>query len=207
MRYGTVWINDHLTIASEMPHGGFGRSGYGKDMSTLLDRGLHDRQARHGQDQLMPRRIMRVLLIGVGTVGEAIARISADRPWLEQMILADYDADRARFVVDSVDTAARTSRGRIDASSASTVAAAARDYEADLVMNAVDPQFVMPIFDGALEADANYMDMAMSLSKPQPSGPFEQPGVKLGDEQFAMAAEWERAGRLALGRAWAWIPA
>jgi 1-pyrroline dehydrogenase len=34
LRYGTVWINDHLTIASEMPHGGFGRSGYGKDMSS-----------------------------------------------------------------------------------------------------------------------------------------------------------------------------
>ena len=29
-----MWINDHLTIASEMPHGGFGRSGYGKDMSS-----------------------------------------------------------------------------------------------------------------------------------------------------------------------------
>ncbi len=34
LRYGTVWINDHLTLASEMPHGGFGRSGYGKDMSA-----------------------------------------------------------------------------------------------------------------------------------------------------------------------------
>ena len=34
LRYGTVWINDHLTLASEMPHGGFGRSGYGKDMSS-----------------------------------------------------------------------------------------------------------------------------------------------------------------------------
>jgi 1-pyrroline dehydrogenase len=33
LRYGTVWINDHLPLASEMPHGGFGRSGYGKDMS------------------------------------------------------------------------------------------------------------------------------------------------------------------------------
>jgi len=30
---GTVWINDHLPIASEMPHGGFKQSGYGKDMS------------------------------------------------------------------------------------------------------------------------------------------------------------------------------
>jgi 1-pyrroline dehydrogenase len=34
LRYGTVWINDHLPLVSEMPHGGFGRSGYGKDMSS-----------------------------------------------------------------------------------------------------------------------------------------------------------------------------
>ncbi|MBD2260007.1 aminobutyraldehyde dehydrogenase [Pseudanabaena sp. FACHB-2040] len=30
---GTVWVNDHLPIASEMPHGGFKESGFGKDMS------------------------------------------------------------------------------------------------------------------------------------------------------------------------------
>jgi acyl-CoA reductase-like NAD-dependent aldehyde dehydrogenase len=34
LRFGTVWIHDHLTIASEMPHGGFKQSGYGKDMSS-----------------------------------------------------------------------------------------------------------------------------------------------------------------------------
>ncbi|MEO8276786.1 MAG: gamma-aminobutyraldehyde dehydrogenase [Thermoanaerobaculia bacterium] len=33
MRFGTVWINDHLPLVSEMPHGGFKQSGYGKDMS------------------------------------------------------------------------------------------------------------------------------------------------------------------------------
>jgi betaine-aldehyde dehydrogenase len=33
LRFGTVWINDHLPIASEMPHGGFKQSGFGKDMS------------------------------------------------------------------------------------------------------------------------------------------------------------------------------
>jgi len=33
LRFGAVWINDHLTIASEMPHGGYKQSGYGKDMS------------------------------------------------------------------------------------------------------------------------------------------------------------------------------
>lgn len=33
LRFGTVWINDHLPITSEMPHGGFKQSGFGKDMS------------------------------------------------------------------------------------------------------------------------------------------------------------------------------
>jgi 1-pyrroline dehydrogenase len=33
MRFGTVWINDHIPLVSEMPHGGFRGSGYGKDMS------------------------------------------------------------------------------------------------------------------------------------------------------------------------------
>jgi betaine-aldehyde dehydrogenase len=33
LRFGTVWINDHIPLASEMPHGGYKESGYGKDMS------------------------------------------------------------------------------------------------------------------------------------------------------------------------------
>lgn len=35
LRFGTVWINDHLPLCSEMPHGGFKASGFGKDMSVL----------------------------------------------------------------------------------------------------------------------------------------------------------------------------
>jgi saccharopine dehydrogenase (NAD+, L-lysine forming) len=38
---------------------------------------------------------MRVLLVGVGTVGEAIAKVAADRDWLEHMVLADYDRSGA----------------------------------------------------------------------------------------------------------------
>jgi saccharopine dehydrogenase-like NADP-dependent oxidoreductase len=141
---------------------------------------------------------MRVLLVGAGTVGEAIAKVAADRPWLEQMVVTDYDADRARFVVDSIAHNGRYIARRIDASSATNVAEAARAYNVDLVMNAVDPQFVLPIFDGALAAGTNYMDMALSLSRPHPTAPFSEPGVKLGDEQFAKAPEWESAGKLAL---------
>ena len=56
----------------------------------------------------------------------------------------------------------------------------------------------MPIFEGAFAAGADYLDMAMSLSHPDPAAPYERTGVKLGDEQFAQATEWEAAGRLAL---------
>ncbi len=102
---------------------------------------------------------MKVLLVGVGTVGEAIARLSAQRDWLEQMVLADYSEERARAVNDAIGDD-RLIAARIDASSADAVAQLARHHEVDLVMNAVDPQFVMPIFDGAFAAGAHYMDMA-----------------------------------------------
>jgi saccharopine dehydrogenase (NAD+, L-lysine forming) len=49
-------------------------------------------------------------------------------------------------------------------------------------MNAVDPRFVMPIFKGAYAAGADYLDMAMSLSRRHPEAPYEKIGVKLGDE-------------------------
>ncbi len=39
LEFGTVWINDHIPLVSEMPHGGFKRSGYGKDLSVY---GLED---------------------------------------------------------------------------------------------------------------------------------------------------------------------
>ena len=141
---------------------------------------------------------MKVLLVGVGTVGEAIARLSAHRPWLEQMVLADADLDRARRVADAIGRRASHPVARIDASNAAEVEALARAYGVDLVMNAVDPRFVMPIFRGALAAGVDYMDMAVSLSRPHPTDPYRLPGVKLGDEQFAMAAEWQAKGRLAL---------
>ena len=33
LQFGAVWINDHIPLTSEMPHGGFKQSGYGKDLS------------------------------------------------------------------------------------------------------------------------------------------------------------------------------
>ncbi len=141
---------------------------------------------------------MKVLLVGVGTVGEAIARLAAGRPWLEQMVLADDDLERAREVADSIGDAASHPVAQIDGSDAGAVEALAREYGVDLVMNALDPRFVMPVFRGALAAGVDYMDMALSLSTPHPTDPYGTTGVKLGDDQFAMEAEWRASGRLAL---------
>ncbi|MGH3021434.1 MAG: gamma-aminobutyraldehyde dehydrogenase [Gaiellaceae bacterium] len=45
LQFGTVWINDHIPLVSEMPHGGFKQSGYGKDLSVY---GLEDyTQVKH----------------------------------------------------------------------------------------------------------------------------------------------------------------
>jgi saccharopine dehydrogenase (NAD+, L-lysine forming) len=141
---------------------------------------------------------MRVLLVGAGTVGEAIARVAAGREWLEHMVVADYDAARAQQVAQLTDRPDQFESARIDASTSAEVADLARKHRADLVMNAVDPQFVMSIFEGAFAAGATYMDMATSLSRPDADAPFTRPGLKLGDEQFAKTADWDSAGRLAL---------
>ncbi|MEV7804109.1 saccharopine dehydrogenase C-terminal domain-containing protein [Microbispora sp. NPDC088329] len=142
---------------------------------------------------------MRVLLVGAGGVGTAITRIAARRSFLDHMVVADYDLARAEAAVAALGEAgARFSARRVDAGDEAVVAALLAEHRCDVLLNATDPRFVMPLFRAALSAGAHYLDMAMSLSRPHPERPHEMCGVKLGDAQFAMAAEWEKAGRLAL---------
>ncbi|MEU5938254.1 saccharopine dehydrogenase C-terminal domain-containing protein [Micromonospora sp. NPDC047548] len=139
---------------------------------------------------------MRILLVGAGGVGSAAVAIAARRSFFETMVVADYDPGRAeRAVAGHGDRFVAT---KVDASSADAVTALCREHRITHVLNAVDPRFVMPIFDGAFAAGADYLDMAMSLSHPHPSRPYAETGVKLGDDQFAAADRWEAAGRLAL---------
>ncbi|MEU5525333.1 saccharopine dehydrogenase C-terminal domain-containing protein [Micromonospora chersina] len=139
---------------------------------------------------------MRILLVGAGGVGSAAVSIAARRSFFETMVVADHDPARAaRAVAGHGD---RFVAATVDASSAEAVAALCREHRITHVLNAVDPRFVMPIFDGAFAAGADYLDMAMSLSRPHPSQPHSQTGVKLGDAQFAAASAWAEAGRLAL---------
>jgi saccharopine dehydrogenase-like NADP-dependent oxidoreductase len=141
---------------------------------------------------------MRILVVGAGGVGSAVVPIAARRDFFERLVIADYDASRAERAAARLGDDRRFVPARVDASSSEDVAALCRAHDITHVLNAVDPRFVMPIFEGAFAAGADYLDMAMSLSHPHPDRPYEETGVKLGDEQFAAAAAWEGAGRLAL---------
>ena len=139
---------------------------------------------------------MRVLIIGSGGVGTAAARTVAKWELFERVVLADYDLARAQRAVAGAGD--RFAAVRVDARDAASMADLMRAERVDAVLNAVDPRFVMPIFRAAFEAGVTYLDMAMSLSRPHPDRPYRETGVKLGDEQFAMAKEWEDRGLLAL---------
>jgi saccharopine dehydrogenase-like NADP-dependent oxidoreductase len=144
---------------------------------------------------------MRVLVVGSGGVGDAVARIAARRDFFEVMVIADYDLARAERTVAAARAAGGGDRfvaARVDASDPASVTELARAHGITHVLNAVDPRFVMSVFTGAFDAGADYLDMAMSLSRPHPEHPYSEVGLKLGDEQFAEASKWVDAGRLAL---------
>src|SRR3954470_22279330 len=129
---------------------------------------------------------MKVLVGGTGGVGTAVAAVAQPRDFFERIPFAARDPARPRALVDRLDDS-RFGAAQVDASDAGSVAALAR--HADVVLNATDPRFNLPVFEAALESRCTYLDMAMSLSGP---------GVMLGDEQFAQHDRWVDAGLLAL---------
>ena len=141
---------------------------------------------------------MKILVVGSGGVGAAVAPIAARRDFYEHIVFADIDEARALRVVDRFGAGGRFSAARVYATDAADVAAVAKAKGCDAILNAADPRFVPGIFRGAFDAGATYLDMAMSLSHPHPERPYELVGEKLGDAQFAAAEDWEARGQLAL---------
>jgi saccharopine dehydrogenase (NAD+, L-lysine-forming) len=137
---------------------------------------------------------MRILLVGAGGVGTAFARIAARRRFAE-LIVADYDLGRAQRAAAASD---RFSAVKIDARDSEAVAGLLAERSCDVLMNAADPRFVLPLYEAALRSRVHYLDMAMSLSHPDPDAPYSKTGVKLGDDQFARSEQWEQSGKLAL---------
>jgi saccharopine dehydrogenase-like NADP-dependent oxidoreductase len=129
---------------------------------------------------------VRILVVGTGGVGAAVAAVAQRRDFYERITFADLDPARPRALVERLGDE-RLQAAQVDASDPSSVAALAR--EADVVLNATDPRFNPQIFGAAFETRCTYLDMALSLSGP---------GVRLGDLQFAEEERWREAGLLAL---------
>jgi saccharopine dehydrogenase (NAD+, L-lysine-forming) len=148
--------------------------------------------------KLLRRGFMKILLVGVGGVGEAMAMIARPFPWIEQIVLADYNETRAREVQSKLGDEKRFPAEKVNASFVDQITRLAEKYQVDLIMNACDPVYNVPIFEAAYEFGCTYMDMAMTLSEPHPIDPFNQCGIKLGDYQFERSKKWEDKGLLAL---------
>ncbi len=141
---------------------------------------------------------MKVLLVGVGGVGEAMAMIAKPFSWVEQVVLADYNFERVKEVQAKLGDEQRFPAEKVDAKHQDQIEALAEKYKVDLIMNACDPIFNQPIFEAAFTYGCTYMDMAMTLSEPHPMDPFNKCGIKLGDYQFERSRQWEQKGLLAL---------
>jgi len=144
---------------------------------------------------------MKVLLVGSGGVGTAIASIvsknDTEGAWLEQMVVCDYNKSRAEDVAAGLKDK-RFVAEKIDAGNKDEIKALAGKYGVDFIMNACDPVFNMPIFEAAYECGCTYMDMAMSLSERDEKDPYGTVALKLGDLQYAKDKEWKKKNLLAV---------
>jgi len=144
---------------------------------------------------------MKVLVIGTGGVGESAATIAKRRDpngdWLRLCVMADYNLGRARRFSQKLNDK-RFPAEQVNAADIDQMVALAKKHEVDLIFNAVAPNFNQAILQAALKAGTDYLDTAMTLSEPHPSDPFNQCGLKLGDEEFPLGAEFEKIGKLAM---------
>jgi saccharopine dehydrogenase (NAD+, L-lysine-forming) len=131
---------------------------------------------------------MRVLQLGVGSVGEVTARTVASEPEIDHVVLADIDEKRPAEVAP-----------KLPAGKASTLQLDVHDKEAlvkalvgvDLVINGLIPEVNLEVMDACLETGTNYLDMAAA-------GPRDIVGTADVDEELAKNDDFKRAGLTAL---------
>lgn len=145
---------------------------------------------------------MRLLVIGVGGVGQSVAMLikkgeESSGQWLNTMVLADYNLERAKEVAAFVDDP-RFIPEKIDAGSKDDIIELVKKHNINFILNVVAPIFNETIFDAAYEAGVGYMDCAMTLSHRHPENPYELSHIKLGDYQFDQHDKWKKKGIMAL---------
>ena len=95
---------------------------------------------------------MNILVIGAGGVGTAFARIAQRRDFFDRIVIADRDIARATASVDSLGEPDRFDAAYVEATDSAALAALIRALRVDAVLNAVDPRFVLTIFEACLQA-------------------------------------------------------
>ena len=126
-----------------------------------------------------------------------IKRAGHGGSWAKQIVLADYDLERAKEVAALCDDP-RFLPEKIDARDAANIRSIIEKYGITFVMNAVEPDFNETIFDTCYECGVGYLDCAMTLSKRHPEKPYELPYIKLGDYQFDRHEQWKKKGVMAI---------
>ena len=138
---------------------------------------------------------MNVLVVGTGTVGEAIAHLIKGKKWLGTLTLADYSLDRARTVADAVGAGYKVAQ--VDAGNAAQLKELIASSKADLVLNAVDPRFVPAVFDAALEAGVDRDLLERGLDRDADdvrAGGLVTLELELGEGRHARLEQGDAAG-------------
>ncbi|MFM8793497.1 MAG: saccharopine dehydrogenase family protein [Acidimicrobiales bacterium] len=141
---------------------------------------------------------MRVLVVGAGGVGASMASIAETRGFFDTFVLADISREAAQNAINALDDPGKFVAEQVDASSVEQLVALIERTKADVTVNACDPRLNPQIFEACYRAGCSYIDMAMNLSSPHPSDPWNQPGTMLGQDQLDEDGKWKERGILAL---------
>lgn len=123
---------------------------------------------------------MRMMLVGAGAVGESILKIIQNRnnhrEWLEFVLVADYNLERAKEVINNLKEQSNLVAVKVDARNKENMINLIKKYNIDFVMDGAAPFVSNNIFDAAYEGGANYGSMGTW------SVPMENPKFGLGIE-------------------------
>ena len=131
---------------------------------------------------------MRILQLGVGSVGEVTARTLAVESEVSSVVLADIDEARTAEVAEKL-PAGKAETLTLDVTDRRALVRALTDV--DFVINGLIPEFNLDVMNACLEAGTNYLDMAAA-------GPREVVGTADIDEELALDADFKKRGLTAL---------
>jgi len=127
---------------------------------------------------------MRICIVGAGAQGSVIAKILAEDPEIDEVVLGDINTQLLQRVAKKIDSN-KLSTERVDAGNLNDLTKVLKG--ADIAVNATLTQYNLPIFYSALKNGANYMDFAEDW-------PLREKFL----EQLGTSDKWKKAGLTAI---------